>query len=86
VAPGEKGIISVKADTTGYGGRLFNRRIIVHTNDPNHKSVQLNISGQVNKFVQITPEFVRLTGIAGQPVKVSIDIIPEKNILLNSFQ
>ncbi len=78
VAPGKKGIISVKGNTTGYGGRLFKRQIFIETNDPIHKSLQLNISGQVDKLAQIIPQFVRLKGVAGQPVKVSINIIPRK--------
>ncbi len=78
VAPGKKGIISVKGNTAGYGGSLFNRQIFIETNDPNHKLLRLNISGQVDKFAQITPQFVRLKGVAGHPVKMSINIIPEK--------
>lgn len=38
----------------------------------------LTVSGQVEKFVSISPKRVRLTGYVGQPLKTVVKIIPEK--------
>ena len=47
VAPGETGIIHVKADTSGYGGKSFKRHIIIRTNVPGKESIRLQIIGTV---------------------------------------
>ncbi|WP_320040192.1 DUF1573 domain-containing protein [uncultured Desulfobacter sp.] len=47
VAPGKTGIIHVKADTSGYGGRTFKRYIIIRTNVQGKESVKLQIEGIV---------------------------------------
>ncbi|WP_020589156.1 DUF1573 domain-containing protein [Desulfobacter curvatus] len=47
VAPGGIGIIHVKADTSGYGGRSFKRKLIVRTDAPGKESVRLQIEGVV---------------------------------------
>jgi hypothetical protein len=38
----------------------------------------LTISGRVEKFVTISPREVRLYGLAGNPIKATVQIIPEK--------
>ncbi len=47
VAPGETGIIHVKADTSGYGGKSFKRQLIIRTDAPGKESVRLQIDGVV---------------------------------------
>jgi hypothetical protein len=38
----------------------------------------LTISGRVEKIVTISPREVRLNGLAGNPIKATVRIIPEK--------
>jgi len=38
----------------------------------------LTISGPVEKFVTISPKEVKLYGLAGNPIKATVQIIPEK--------
>jgi hypothetical protein len=50
----------------------------VFTNDPQNPSLGLTISGKVEKFVTVSPNVVRLFGLAGTPIKATVQIIPEK--------
>jgi len=47
VSPGGTGIVHVKGNTSGYGGRSFRRQIIIRTNVPEKESVKLQIEGVV---------------------------------------
>jgi hypothetical protein len=51
---------------------------MVHTNDPQQSRIKLSISGYVENFVNIKPTRVRLTGVVGHPIAVSVVIVPEK--------
>jgi hypothetical protein len=53
------------------------KTIRVYTNDPAQKEVQLSVSGSVIKFATIEPQYIRLYGAVGSPIKQSITIIPE---------
>ena len=50
----------------------------VYTNDKNLPRQDLVISGSVERFVTIRPQHVSLRGIAGDPIKGLVKIIPEK--------
>jgi hypothetical protein len=50
----------------------------VYTNDKNHPVADLTMSGDVDRFVTIQPPSLRLSGFAGEPLKGSVTIIPEK--------
>ena len=50
----------------------------VYTNDKNRPRMDLVISGQVEKFVTIRPKHVNLRGYAGDSIKASVSVIPEK--------
>jgi len=47
VAPGETGLIHVKANTSGYAGSVFKRKLVIRTDAPEKKSVVLQIEGNV---------------------------------------
>jgi hypothetical protein len=66
----------VKVSTTSYAGRTLRKNIVVSTTDPQKPSVTLTISGTVEKFVDIKPKYVRLTGIAGQDISTLVSVIP----------
>ena len=76
IPPGGEGKISVKVNTTSYAGRTLKKNIVVSTTDPQKPSVTLTISGMVEKFVDIKPKYVRLTGTAGQDISTLVSVIP----------
>ena len=78
IAPGGQGKIAIVANTEGYGGRNFSKRITVHTNDPKNKTLIFQLSGNVNKFAEIHPKAVHLRGKAGQSIWKSVSIIPDE--------
>ena len=49
---------------------------MVSTTDPQNPSITLTISGTVEKFVDIKPHYIRLSGVAGQPISTLVSIIP----------
>jgi hypothetical protein len=51
----------------------------IQTNDPNHPSLQLVVTGKVEKFVDIRPSTVHLEGRAGSPLAVEVEIQPNKD-------
>jgi hypothetical protein len=51
---------------------------VVSTTDPKNPAVTLSISGMVEKFVDIEPKYIRLSGVAGQSINTSVRIIPVK--------
>ncbi|MGD9157088.1 MAG: DUF1573 domain-containing protein [Desulfobacteraceae bacterium] len=77
ILPGEKGKISARFRSKGYGGRTVNKRIHVKTNDPKHSSLDLSITGHVNKIVGITPENIILKGASGKKIESDITITPD---------
>jgi hypothetical protein len=50
----------------------------VYTNDKQHAVIKITISGEVERFVTIQPPRLQLSGVAGEPIKGSVIIIPEK--------
>jgi hypothetical protein len=81
IPPGGKGNISIKGNTTGYGGNIFERHITVFTNDPQNPEVSLIMKGQVDKFADITPVTAVLKGNADAVVETQVTVQPEKNHL-----
>jgi len=49
---------------------------VVHTNDPRNSVMELTVSGMVEKFAEIRPERVRLSGRVGEPVTAVAEIVP----------
>ena len=43
----------------------------------------MSISGMVEKFVDIQPKYIRLSGVAGQIINTSVSIIPERKYPFN---
>ena len=50
----------------------------VYTNDKNRPRMDLVISGQVEKFATIRPKYINLRGYAGDTIKATVSLIPEK--------
>ena len=67
----------MKVNTRGYGGRHLKKDADVYTNESNPSLHTLAITGQVDNFVTISPNYVRLQGFEGEPISQSVRIIPE---------
>jgi hypothetical protein len=52
-------------------------KIVVRTNDPDKPNYKIEIFGNIEKFVTISPGIVLLTGTVGKEIKVMVRIIPE---------
>lgn len=76
VAPGASGPVVVKANTRGYGGRVFRKTITVTTDDPKRPQIRLHLSGKVAQFAIFEPEHLYLNGNAGDPLQAEATITP----------
>jgi len=56
----------------------MSKYINVHTDDPKRKTLNLIVSGPVEKFVTIRPKRARLEGKVCKPTKAVISIVQEK--------
>ena len=65
-------------DTSGYGGRHMKKTAEVHSDDKSLPIARIQISGEVEKFVTVIPRTISLRGYAGDTIKKSVTIIPEK--------
>jgi hypothetical protein len=65
----------------GYGGKKLNKTITVYTNDQQHATLTLSISGDVEKFVTVNPSRVSLKGMVGEKIHTAVSIVPEKKHL-----
>ncbi|MBF0389556.1 MAG: hypothetical protein HQK71_05560 [Desulfamplus sp.] len=77
MSPGGEGKISIKVNTRGYGGRKLHQSITVLTNDNTKPSSTLTVSGDVEKFVTITPPVIRFNGKVGEELKSVVNVVPE---------
>jgi hypothetical protein len=78
IPPGQEGRIEVKLSTRGYGGRKVSETVRIQTDDPAEPSIQVRITGQVEKFADIRPERVFLGGAQGKPLSAEVVITPSK--------
>ncbi len=79
IPPGKEGNITIDVSTAGYGGRKLRQRVRVMTNDPVRPWQELVVTGQVEKFAEIRPERVSLSGPSGRPLSSEVEIIPRKD-------
>ncbi len=50
--------------------------MVVHTNDPRKPIMELTVSGMVEKFAEIRPQRLWLSGRVGEPVAAVAEIVP----------
>ncbi len=79
IQPGTEGVITIKASTRGYGGKMFSKPITVFTNDPGAERFALRITGKVEPFARIEPRNVILKGVSGDDIQTVVSITPENN-------
>ncbi len=54
----------------------MNKRILVHTDDPQNKKFYLTVVGKVDPVVKITPGTVSLSGVPGEELSAVVTITP----------
>ena len=86
IPPGGEGKITIEIDTSGNGGKKLKKNISIDTNDPHHQKLTLTVTGVVEKLVTIKPKWVRLNGPAGQPIRVSVTIIPDEKYQFKIYE
>lgn len=67
----------MRIGTTGCGAGKYERTIQIMTNDSENPTLAVRLTGDVKKFVTMTPSAVFLNGMAGEPVSATVRIIPE---------
>ena len=65
-------------NTGGYGGRTIRENVRVNTNDFQCPWFELTLTGPVEKFAEIRPRRIRLTGAPNQTLSAEVEIIPRK--------
>ncbi len=64
-------------NTSGYGGSLLKKSILVETSAAGQPNVTVEITGNVEKFASITPNKLILRGNAGEPISGSVTVSPD---------
>lgn len=78
IPPAGEGKISIKFDTTGYGGKIPEKPITVTTNDPEKLTIGLTIKGVVETFADLSKDKVTLRGKPGDKLSEVITITPKE--------
>ena len=64
-------------DTNGYGGTLLKKSVTVETSAAIQPNVSIEITGNVEKFANITPNKLILRGNAGEPIIGTVTVSPD---------
>jgi len=64
-------------DTNGYGGTLLKKSVMVETSAAKQPNVSIEITGNVEKFANITPNKLILRGNAGEPITGTVTVSPD---------
>lgn len=76
----------MRIGTRGCGAGKYNRAVQITTNDPENPRLAVRLTGDIRKFVTMTPSAVFLTGKAGEPVSETVKIIPESEPVFKLLQ
>lgn len=57
----------------------MSKHAVVHSDDPDKPRLTLIMSGPVIEFATVIPKRIVLRGVAGQPVRGAVTIIPKAN-------
>ena len=76
IPAGGKESISVTVSTKNRGGQKLHKGFTVFTNDPRKPEVRLQVTGQVNAYLTVAPNYVRLFGRSDQPLSQTVKITP----------
>ncbi len=64
-------------NTGGYGGEKIRKTVHIQTNDKIRPGLNVTVTGFVEKFADIRPKRIILSGTAGKPIKGLVTIIPK---------
>jgi len=76
IPAGGKESISVKVSTRNRGGAKLHKGFTVYTNDPQRPEVRLQVIGQVNAYLKVAPNYIRLMGRWDQRLSQTVKITP----------
>jgi hypothetical protein len=76
IPPGGEGKITVTFNTDGYSEKPLFQTVDIYTNDPANPKLEVSVQGTVEKFADITPQKVRLSGKLNNPITSEVRIIP----------
>ncbi len=68
--------MTIKVNTSGFGGHTVKKRITVKTNDPAKKKLYLEVRGPVEAVAIIEPDNIKFNGVAGDEFEQVITITP----------
>jgi hypothetical protein len=78
IPAGGEGIITLKFNTNGYGGRRTRDSARIKANDANRSWLDVSVTGLVEKFVDINPPRANFRGPVGTFMKARIVIMPKE--------
>lgn len=78
IPAGGEGIITLKFNTNGYGGRRVRESARIKTNEANRPWLDIAVTGLVENFVDINPPHLSLRGPVGIPLKATVTIEPRE--------
>jgi hypothetical protein len=64
-------------DTNGQGGTFMKKSVTVETSAAKQPNMMIEISGNVEKFANITPNKLILRGNAGEPIIGTVTVSPD---------
>ncbi len=64
--------------TLGYGGKVMTKTILVKTDDPGRRTLNLVVTGQVDRIAEISPPSIYLNGKAGETLEAVVTITPSE--------
>lgn len=76
IPPGGEGKITATFNTDGYSGKPIFESIKIYTNDPSHSKLEVSFQGTVERFANINPQKVRLSGKFNNPITSEVRITP----------
>lgn len=62
--------------TRGYGGKKIRENVHIQTNNKIRPGLSVTVTGYVEKFADIRPQRIILSGSAGQTIKAQVKITP----------
>ncbi len=69
----------MSVDTGGYGGQKIREGVRVKTNDPVMPFFEIAMTGTIEPFAEIRPDHIRLSGKAGEPLVLEVEIVPRSD-------
>ena len=76
IPAGGRESISVTVSTSNRGGQTLHKGFTVYTNDPHKPEVRLQVTGKVNAFLTVSPQYVRFFGRVDEPLSQTVKITP----------